>query len=134
MRSTAAIVLVIALAAGACSDDDDPLLEASAAAVEDDARVATSVSAGQTYADVAASLLESTRRCAADHSRSDARCTARASAAAFFRVLSDEVVSCDANGRRRARDAARRAVATVVAADRNDGEKAPAPPPALPRC
>lgn len=136
MRSAAALVLVFALvvAAGACSDDGDPLVEASRNAVNDDARVATSLAAGQTYADVAASLLESTKRCTADHDRADARCTARASAAAFFRVLSDEVVACDAAGRRRARESARRAIATVVAADRDDGEKAAAPPPALPRC
>ena len=134
MRSAAVLVLVVALVAGACADDRDSLLEASSNAVEDDARVATSLAAGQTYADVAASLLESTKRCTADHGRSDARCTARASAAAFFQVLSDEVVSCDAEGRRRARQSARRAIATIVAADDEDGKSASAPPPALPRC
>jgi hypothetical protein len=133
-RSAVAVLLLALLALVACSPDRDALLEASEAALEDDARFATPRTSGQTYADVAATLLEATKRCAASRGDQDPRCAARAAGAAFFQVLSDEVVDCDRAAIERSRRAARTAVQTIDDADRAGGDQPPPEPPALPRC
>ena len=131
-RALASLMFVVLLVA--CAAKREGLVAASEAAVADDTRFVSARTAGQTYSDVAATLLESTKRCVAKRAHADPRCTARASAAGFFQVLSDEVVVCDRAGRARSRDAARAALKAIDDADKAGSKRAPSPPPAVPRC
>jgi hypothetical protein len=117
-----------------CGPTREGFVVASNNAVAEDSRFINASAASQTYADVAATLLASTKRCVASRTASDPRCAARASAAAFFQVLSVQVVGCDRAGTARSRQAARAALGTIDAADRSGGRKPPPQPPAMPRC
>ena len=127
------VTLLVGMTAG-CRSQREGLLVASHRAIDDNTRFVTSATASQVYSDVAATLLESTKRCEASRTPGDARCTARASAAGLFQVMSLEDVGCDAAGRARSRQAARAALRTIDRADSDKGRKPATPPPALPRC
>jgi hypothetical protein len=128
------IAIGLVMAAVSCGRNGEGLVIASKRAVADDTHFVTSLGASQVYSDVAATLLESAKRCEARRRPGDARCTARSSAAGLFQVMSLEVVGCDAAGRAKSRLAARAALRTVDQADHDRGRKPPLPPPALPRC
>lgn len=130
----AAAVVVVLVAAVIVARDHRDGVKAARHIVQQDSRFGNGPKAGAAFAEISRVLLDDANDCAHHHGRTDARCQARSSAAAYTTVSAFALVSCTQPGVFRARQALLDELGAITTVDRRQGVAAPPAVPAVPAC
>ena len=113
--------------------DDRNEVDQAVASVEDDAGFEDPDQAAETFASIAATLLDEVRSCIAEHGRTHPPCEARSSAVAYAQALAATMTTCDRPQIDDGRAALKRYLGDVSRLDDDRGSPVPEVPD-LPRC
>ena len=127
-------LLVVGLVVDATAGRSSSGLVSARRVLQRDARFTNGPTAGTAFADVSNLMLRDAKACAQHHSKTDQRCAARYSAAAYASVTAFALVDCTQPGVYQARRAAMQQLDGIVAVDDAHGKARAPRVPEVPDC